>query len=227
MTSPITIDPTYPLSPSELVFLNGDAFAGKARLGNMQLLNTGASVSISQLGQAILSAAFLANEKIGAFNLETYQKKALFGLRKVTGLLVRPGKSSADWPSGSIEAEFLSLALGRHMSGASADVTDLIYIWLRQDSHDPWKTVFEILQSVMADRGLLNRHQEKKLKIFTATHYSLPAETASLAGRAMIEPIQQVISTCERERPEIWDLLTKHIKKAISGRTEQDETDFD
>lgn len=227
MASLITIDPTYLLSPSELVFLNGEAFAKKARLGNMQLLNTDASVSISQLGQAILSAAFLANEKIGASNLETYQKKALFGLRKGTSLSVRPGKSSADWPAGSIEAELLSLALSRHMSGESTDVTDLIYIWLRQDTRDPWKTVLEILQSVMADRGLLNRHQEKKLKIFTTTHYSLAGETASLADKAMIGPIQQIISTCERERPEIWNLLTKHIKKAISARTEQDDTDFD
>lgn len=227
MGSPITLDPAYPLSPSELVFLNGEAFAGKARLGNMQLLNIDASVSISQLGQSILSAAFLANEITGAFNLETYQKKALFGLRRVTGLSVKPGKSPADWPPGSIEAELSSLVLHHHMSGASTDITDLIYTWLRQDSGDPWKTVLEMLQSIMADRGLLNRHQEKKLKIFTITHYSLPAETASLANKAMIRPIQQAFSTCERERPEIWNLLTKQIKKAISARTEQNDTDFD
>jgi hypothetical protein len=227
MSVTLTIDPTYSLSPSELVFLNGELFAGKAMLGNMRLLHTDMSVSISQLGLAVLSAAFLANEKTGALDLETYQKKAMLGLRKVTGLLVRPGGSPVSWPAGCLEEEFLSLTQHRHASGASTDVTDLIYAWLRQDTSDPWRTVLENLQSALADRGLLNRDLEKKLKIFTVTNYSLTNETLVLAGKDTIRPIQQILSACERERGEIWNLLTKHIKKAISARTEQDDTDFD
>jgi hypothetical protein len=227
MSLTLTIDPAYSLSPSELVFLNGEMFAGKTMLGNMQLLHIDANVSISQLGLAVLSAAFLANEKIGTLNLETYQKKALLGLRKVTGLLAKPSGSPTNWPTGSLEAELLSLAQRRHASGASTDVTDLIYAWLAQDTRDPWKTVLDTLQSALADRGLLNRDQEKKLKIFTVTHYSLPDETIPLSGKETIEPIQHILTTCERERGEIWNLLTKHIKKAISARTEQDDTDFD
>lgn len=227
MSISLTIDPTYPLSPSELVFLNGELFAGKAMLGNMQLLHTDTSVSVSQLGLTVLCTAFLANEKIGALSMDTYQKKALLGLRKVTGLLAIPGDFTANWPTGSLEAEFLALTQHRHASGASTDVKDLIYAWLRQDTSDPWKSVFDILQAAMADRGLLNRDQEKKLKIFTVTHYSLPDETLALAGKETIRPIQQTLSAYERERGEIWNLLAKHIKKAISDRTEQDDTDFD
>jgi hypothetical protein len=58
------LDPNYPLAPSELVLLKGDRFAKKAMLGNVQLLHTDASVSVSQLGQAALAAAILACQAI-------------------------------------------------------------------------------------------------------------------------------------------------------------------
>lgn len=227
MSVTLSIDPTYSLSPSELVFLNGDLFAQKARLGNTQLLHMDKSVSTSQFGLAVLTAAILANEKLGALSLKTYQKKALLGLRKVTSLSVRPGSTPVEWPEGSLESELLSQVQRRRASDEAMEVTDLIYVWLRQDTSDPWKSVLEFVQSAMADRNLLKRHEEKKLKVFTVTHYTLPDSTASLAGKETVAPVKQILSACERERPEIWDLLTKQIKKAISARTEQDDTDFD
>ena len=57
MSTSFTIDPSNPLSPSELVLLNGDKFAKKVMLGNVKLMHTDASVSTAQLGLAILAAA--------------------------------------------------------------------------------------------------------------------------------------------------------------------------
>jgi hypothetical protein len=223
----LTLDPAYPLTPSELVFLNGEIFAGKAILGNMPLLQTDQSVSTSQLGQAVLAVAFLANEHVGAFSLGVAQKKAMLGLRKVKTLTAIPGKNSPAWPPGSLESELLALARDRYASGKSTEVNDLIYNWLRSDSQDPWTRVLETLQHALADRGLLERRDVKKLKIFTKTKFSLPAATAEMAEKTVVMPVQQILGDCERQRSEDWKLLNKLIKKAISARTEQDDIDFD
>jgi hypothetical protein len=78
-----TIDPNNPLTPSEVVFLNGEMFAKKVTLGNVGLLHSDEKVSLNQLGQAILTTAVLACEQAGAFILEVQERKALLGLRKV------------------------------------------------------------------------------------------------------------------------------------------------
>ncbi len=71
-----SIDPDNPLTPSEVVFLNGELFAKKVTLGNVQLLHSEEKVSLNQLGQAILTAAILAGEQAGAFRLEVQERKA-------------------------------------------------------------------------------------------------------------------------------------------------------
>ena len=60
-----TIYPDQPLSASELVLLNGEKFAKKVMMGNIQLVHSEESVSVAQLGQAMLAAAFLAAESSG------------------------------------------------------------------------------------------------------------------------------------------------------------------
>ncbi len=81
MSSNKSLAPTSPLTPSELVLLNGEQFAKKVMLGNIKLLHTDASVSISQLAQAILTAAVLGDEFSGNLHLEVRQEIAMFGLR--------------------------------------------------------------------------------------------------------------------------------------------------
>jgi hypothetical protein len=79
-------------------------FAKKAMVGNTKLIHSDASVSTSQLGLAILCAAFLGSEQRGAVTLEVRPKKAMLGLRKVNGLFADPKPGVAQWPSSSIEA---------------------------------------------------------------------------------------------------------------------------
>jgi hypothetical protein len=80
------IDPTNPLKPSELIYLNGERFAKKVMAGNIELLHVDDKVSMERLGEAMLVAALLASEAQGAIKLDIREKKALLGLRKVYGL---------------------------------------------------------------------------------------------------------------------------------------------
>jgi hypothetical protein len=225
MSTSHVLDPTNPLAPSELVLLHGDQFAKKVMLGNVQLLHSDTSVSAAQLGQSILVAGFLAAEAVGNLRLEVRQGKAMLGLRKVKNLYANPTPHPIQWPDNSLEAQLPALADQLKADQENHQVSRLIYTWLEEDSGSPWQSAIDLVKSRLADRGLLNRIEEKKLKLITVTNYTLPESTASLAAQHSIEPIKQMLSSCERSRGDIWDLLVKSIKKAISDRTEQDDFD--
>ena len=152
----------------------------------------------------------------------------MFGLRKVKNLYANPTPTPVEWPKYSLEAQLPPIAERFKNDQDSHEVSNLIYAWLRQDSSSPWQSTIEMVQSGLAERGLLDTSEETKLKVFTKINYSLPEGTASLAAEQPIEPVKQLLANCENDRREIWDLLVKQIKSAIKARTEQDDSvDFD
>ena len=144
-----SIDPDNPLTPSEVVFLNGELFAKKVTLGNVQLLHTEEKVSLSQLGQAILTTAILACEHAGAFRLEVQERKAMLGLRKVRKQFAVPTNPRLDLPEHSLEATFSDLAI-RLTPEDKNDIYTIFYFWLAKDSFSPWNTVIELIKAGMA-----------------------------------------------------------------------------
>jgi hypothetical protein len=228
MPSEISLNPKYHLTPSEVVLLNGEQFAKKVMLGNIKLLNSDASVSFSQLGQAILASAILADEAVGNLLLEVRQEKATFGLRKVKKLYANPTPHRVEWQEYSLEHQLPEIAERFKNDDDSHQVSNLIYAWLRQDSSSPWQSTIEMVKSGLAERDLLEKTEEKKLKVLTVVNYSLPESTAELARQYPVEPVKQLLENCESSRKDIWELLVKEIKKAIKDRTEQDDDiDFD
>jgi len=223
MEKPYSIDPSYALAPSELVLLSGEQFAKKVLAGNIKLMHSEASVSISQLGQAMLSAAFLSNEKSGSTKLEKRKKKAMLGLRKVNGLFVVPANAAIVWPEYSFESRINGLA---EKLGDKNEVSRIVYTWLANDSISPWNNVIHEVKEGLSKRGLLDRTEEKKLKVFTSVKHDLPGDTFTLVEPARVDAVKQLLTNCQGSRKEIWELLVKQLKKAISDRTEQSDSDF-
>ena len=121
------IDPKDPLTPSELVYLNGERFANKVLVGNVELLHTDEKVSMAQLGEAMIAAAILANEAIGAIRLDIREKKALLGLRKVDSLFVDPLNPEVMWPSPSLEGDLTTMSVETQAEGGGVEVRKLLY----------------------------------------------------------------------------------------------------
>jgi hypothetical protein len=201
--------------------LHGEEFASKALLGNIALLHTDESVSIAQLGEAMLAAALLACHQAGSIRLVAKRGKALLGLRKVNRLCAEPGHRDVAWPAGSVEAAVSQFAT-RYAKEDSREVRDMVYEWLAQDSASPWQEVIERVKAGLADRGFLERFEEKRLKIFTVTRYELPTATAALAAGQSTEPIRELLDGFE---PALWKLLVSELKAAIRRRTEQSDAD--
>lgn len=221
-----TVEPDNPLTPSEMVFLNGEMFAKKVMLGNVDLLHSDEKVSLAQLAQAILATAMLACEAAGAIRLEVHERKAMLGLRKVRDLFAVPSNPRETLPEHSLEATLADLA-SQLAPKEHNDTYTLLYNWLREDAISPWSTAMELMKAGMAKRGMLDATDEKKLKIFTVTHYALPERTARLIKGQSIGPVKALLDNCELIRPEVWEKLVSGIKKAITARTESSDNNFD
>jgi hypothetical protein len=220
------IDPDRFLTPSEIVFLNGEQFAQKVMLGNIDLLHNDEKVSQVQLGMAMLEAAFLGCEQAGAISLGVGERKAFLGLRKVREVFAVPGTARVALPEDCLEGVLAGLAQ-RLEERDEHSLRNLVYVWLREDSSSPWNSAMDLIKAGMARRGLLAARQEKKLKIFTVTHYSLAEATPELLRGQSFGPVKSMLESCVQSRPEIWKLMESGIKKAISDRTESQDNDID
>lgn len=82
----------YPLTPSELVLLNGEAFAPRAGLADrLPLLDSEAVVTATSLIRTIFALAFLVNEQTGALRLQAGRRRTPFGPSRQASLFVEPG----------------------------------------------------------------------------------------------------------------------------------------
>jgi hypothetical protein len=226
MSTGIVPNPADPLAPSELVLLRGERFASKALLGNVQLLLSEESVSVAKLGEAILAAAFLACHAAGSIRLETRQKKTMFGLRKVERLLATPADVSISWPAGCVETTIVELSR-RYAGEDEHEVRNIVFRWLAQDHVNPWQATIDLIHAGLAGRGLLDRFDEKRLKVFVVTRYEVPSSTREMAMHQPVGLILEMLTEYQEKQADLWKLLVSELKAAIRSRTEDTDTDFD
>lgn len=212
------------LAASEMVYLQGEKFAAKAGVFNkVKLMHVEQDVNVNELVSTMLAAAFLWAEESGAVRLEVRQKKVLLGLAKSTTLFVDAVRA-VEFPAGSLESAIYSLA-GQFSAKNQNEVSNVIYAWMGSDSSSPWQQVVKLVQGGLAARGLLEVVQEKKLKIFTVSHYEIPLGTVQMALQLRPEGIQSMLLRCQQTRPDLWKMLTKQIKSGVDSRQEQSSSD--
>jgi hypothetical protein len=229
LTSSTKSVPITPLTPSELILLNGVQFARAVYgtyFGNVEIPHShlgdphykSIQVSATQLVLTMLSAAFLANEQIGAIRLEIRQRKVFFGLGTVNELFAVPGDNVVVWSDRSIESEVRPLAERLLADGKRNRVSTIVYVWLTKDSNNPWQFAAGLVKEELAARGYLNKVSKTKLKIFTSTYYVLAKSTTSIIAHQPLQSVWQLLAACQRTRSEIWELLVKEIRQGMRER---------
>jgi hypothetical protein len=213
------------LTPSEVVALKGDLFAPSAGiLNSWKLAGSEAKVSGPPLAQNMLAAAFLALEQAGNVSLEQGKKKATLGLREVDTVLVTPTEQPSNWPPGSFEARIITSARARQASSRN-NVKDITFDALEEDAGLVWNWALRLAHNGLAQRGLLNAEVKKGLLSSGLAQYSLsPATSAALAETDPAE-VRQLLGSCEKDRPKLFQLLNKEIKKGFDSRKEAPEGD--
>jgi hypothetical protein len=217
-----TFDPTYRLTPSEIIFLKGDQFVKTARLG-FRLLDSETKVSTQDLARAVLSGALLTMEATGEIRLEVEEYKRLIG--KGRRLKVTLLSETTAFPSPSLEAVLTEICRFQENSKDGANVKDMVWASLGKDDSQPWNKMLNSIPPHIAERGLLETVQEKKLKIFTVTNYTVPESTRSLADAGPVSELKALLSNCETERPELWKQMKKEIDQGIKARELDDDYD--
>jgi uncharacterized protein (DUF2267 family) len=207
---------TLRLTPSETVLLHGDRFAGEAGMlrSKEELLTSEKKVSTDELAEAALAALLLGSEQAGTLRLEARTKKALFGLISRRTLYVERA-GGAGWPDGTLEAQ-----LAARLGAQPMEVDDLLYALLEQDTTNPADDVLERVKAGLSGRGVLEREEVKKLKIFTTYRYRLAPAMAEAVRAALPDAVRRLLDESERGRPEEWKLLKKHIGSALARRRE-------
>ena len=212
-------------APSEIVLLHGDRFAGEGGMlkGKEELLASEKKVSIEELAASVLSAVVLAHEEAGSIRLEARSKKVLFGLMSRRTLYAGRGAADAQWPEGSLEAQ-----LRAFLRGDSMEVDDLLHALLLEDVPYPPHEVLDRVKQGLAVRGLLRREEVKRMKIFTAHVYRLAEGTEERLRAETPDAVRGLLDGCQRSRPELWQLLQKHVGSALARRKEADDDhDYD
>lgn len=222
------MQPDLYLTPSELVFLNGERFAQKVRLGNTKLLHNDQDVGRVQLVVAILRAALFTQEQYRTLRLEVRKKKVLLGLTSTDTLYADPVGPAAAWPEGTVEAEFPPLAHSLYQSKGQNEVSNIIYAWLGHDVSSPYELVLEKIKWGLVKRGLLEVQEERKLKIFISRKFICPTPTVRLAAAQPLQPVLDLFNFYSQSRPDVWKESEDSIRKGVGARQEKDnDTDFD
>lgn len=217
------MQPNVYLTPSELVYLNGEKFAQKARLGNTRLLHNDQDVSRVDLVVAILRAALFTQEQYRTLRLDVRKKKVLLGLASTDTLYADPIGPMPAWPDGTAEAAFPPLAQQFYQPKGENEVTNIIYAWLGQTVSSPWELALEKIKWGLAKRGLLEVHEERKLKIFISRKFICPLSTLQLAARQPIQPVFDLLNFYSQNRPDVWKESEEAIRKGIGARQEKDD----
>jgi hypothetical protein len=207
------------LTPSERVLIFGDRFSTPAgMLGYSEVvLSSGNKVDADRLAQNVFAAALLANEQAGAIRLEPRQGKAMFGLMKTEKLHAVPGHKQVGWPQGSLEAVIAASVQSQ------PKVEDLVGAILGHKSSSPAQSLCAKTKAALAARGVLHAEEKKTLKLFASTTYSLPDGVRAAAEQTGFGHVEQMLRSCEQQRPQLWAELIRGIKAGITGMTETND----
>ncbi|HWI53446.1 MAG TPA: DUF4339 domain-containing protein [Symbiobacteriaceae bacterium] len=207
------------LTPSEVVLLFADQFAGEGSLlkgGNWTTLTTGAKVGYTDLTAALLSAALLANEQAGAIRLRMAPKKAMFGLKTVNAIYVEYVQDPPEWPEGSLE--WIAVEGMRGMQPREA--ADLFTGMLLMDSSYPHTLAANIASVGLEKRALLSTEEKKKLLIISTMNFRVTDQTRQAMEACPSGPVRQLLDQCRQTRPDIYQGLVEAAAKAIGNRKE-------
>lgn len=213
----------FPLTPSELVYLNGEKYSPKkALINNTKLMHIDLNVATNELINAMLCAAFLTNEQEGAMRLEVRSVKHLLGSKEE--LFADPGAAVGIWPAPSIES--LMCTNSRDLLGRNKNtVRAIVYNLLDSDAVAPGSAIIELLKPHLAKRRLMTTGEKKVLGFIPTVTYQLPQATIAGAAQFPMERINNLITNTSRSRPQIWKLLMAGIKAGIADRVEQSDDD--
>jgi hypothetical protein len=210
---------SLPISPSEIILLNGEQFSpistgGFFQGAAVQVPTTGALVDAVQLGKMILSAMVLGCEQSGYIHLQIGPAPRL--TFRPHQLHLSAGPMSMRWQQESLEDRLC----GMLAQGGTHPLTKLIYaLWQRsfgsqmqENQGAAWKHARTLVLQGLAARSLI-KAADPKFKNCQV----LPSLTA-IPAEQTTEPLKRLFDQTVTERQQLWAALQGDIESAVMHR---------
>jgi hypothetical protein len=207
-------------SASDVVYLFGDRFARKARLGAEQLVYGGAKVKLSELVDKMMVAAFADLASKGYVGLEKVEQKklAVFTWRDVE---VTRLSTPAETLFG------LDAAIWEKLTGDPRQdrVREIIRRITGGTRLNPWRDLVALTKEGLAEQGfLVVEKEERRLRPDKVTWSA--NEEAILAHEGRADEVKALLASLETRDPELYKQLEESVKRGIEAMKQQDY-DFD
>jgi len=193
--------PSLPVSPSEIVLLYGEQFAGPAGSLAVKVPISCALVDATQLARMILTAMVLGCEQAGSIHLQA-----------AGCLLISPGPiKNVRWQQWSLEYRLCGI-MGH---GINRQLPPLIgQLWqrdFRRQFGEAWIHSRTLVLQGLASRKLISAAPDFSTVGVAPALATLPMEETT-------EPLKSLFSEVSTQRPHIWAALQRDIENGINQR---------
>jgi hypothetical protein len=200
--------PSLPISPSEIVLLCGEQFAGRGGSVVVKAPISGDLVDARQLALMMLTAMVLSCEQAGSIYVHPGQEGRFWS---GNCLYVSPGRMKrVRWQEWSLEYRLAGIM----RDGATRQLPHIVTQLWQQDFRRiaaAWIHARTLVLQGLAARNLVSAPPDFSVVQVAPMLVNLPAEETT-------EPIKQLFSETAAQRKQIWAALQADIETGINGR---------
>ena len=197
--------------PSGLVYLFGDLFAPRAKLGGFQVPCANEKVKHTKLATVMLVATFLSLSKDDLINVFLGEKRGFLGRRTIDAYV-------------SVKADFPHKGLGYLKREVYAEIkrneAPLVYDVVRSiigsDSYDPWAAIISRVENKLVKQGILAK-SVKKGRLRTKVKLIPNCQEIAKYREAALK-LKSTIDGWRLKEPEVYKKLEDRIASAFNSR---------
>lgn len=199
---------SLPISPSEIVLLFGEQFAGRAGDNIVKVPISGALVDAQRLAVMILTATVLACEQAGSIYLQP-------GAPSDSCLFVSQGPiRNVRWQESSLEYRLCGIM----NQGIKRQLPHLVsQLWqkdFRRQLEEAWIHARTLVLQGLAARKLISASPDFSSVGVARALATLPSEETT-------EPLKELFSEVSAQRPAIWTAVQKDIVTGVNQRVKR------
>lgn len=207
---------------SGIVYLFGDRFVGKARVGAEKLLYTDVKVSLSDLANQLLVAAFAGLASVGYLQMERFEKKRLGIFTERDVEVTRSGEPGE--PLYGLEAAVWENITDKRDQNRARQIVGRI---IGSMCGNPWGVVVQRAKEGLLEQAFLATDKEVRRFAPDKIHWS--ANDGLIAPHeGKVDEVKAMISSFEAADPDLYKQLVDSVKGGIKDMLETaDYDDFD
>ena len=208
-------------SASDVVYLFGDRFAKKARLGGEKLVFGDQKVKLSDLADKLMVAAFADLTNRGYLVLEVVEQKRL-GLFTSRDVQASRAAQPAE-PLFGLEAAIWD----RIADDPQQDrVREIISRITGGTQPNPWRDIVDLAKNGLAEQGFLLTDKEVRRLRPDKIHWS-PNEESILPHEGRVDEVRALLSSLEMRDSALHKQLAESVKKGLQAMVEEQDFGFD